>query len=392
MLEVQLRELAFGGDAVGHLPDGRVVFVPYGAPGDRVSLRLTRQKKSMAWGEIVQILQPGPGRREAPCPLFGDCGGCGWQQLDYARQAGAKAAMVRSILGRLDLEPPELIPCDEELGYRRRVRLSWRGVGGGLILGFFRRRSKELLDVERCPLLSRALSDRLASLRCELAHPGPGRGSVVMVEGAGGEVVSMSARMADGLRRLAPTSEVRLIPEEQGELWGSAQAFCQANASQEAHMRKLVEQLAGPDPGRVLELYAGVGSLTLALAGRTEHLTAVETSPEAMALLRRNMHKLNGQVELRQCSAEQALAQADSRCDTLVLDPPREGAKGLAPAMAGTGANRVIYVSCDPMTLRRDVMELQEQGFRPIKATALDMMPQTHHVELVMLLERGVTS
>ncbi len=359
-LKVHLTELAFGGDAVGRLPDGKVVFVPLGAPGDHVSLRLTRQKKSMAWGEIVEVLEPGPGRRPPPCPLFGRCGGCAWQHLSYPQQLEHKEQMLRGILSRLDADLERLVPSPAELGYRRRARLHFSGDG----VGFYRHRSREVQALETCPLLTAGLNRALPGLS--------GQGTVVLVEGEDG-MVSVSLRGGE------PAARVKLAPDVQG----SAACFCQANAAQEAAMGALVADMSPPGTGEVLELYAGVGALTVALAPLCRQLTAVESWPASVELLRENCPD----VEALTMTAEQALARG-GKYDLVILDPPREGAKGLAPALAATGAATIIYVSCDPMTLQRDARELQAEGFRISRTVALDMMPQTHHAEVVMVLER----
>lgn len=375
---VELTELAFGGDAVGRLPDGKVVFVPAGAPGDRVSLRLTREKKSLAWGEIVEVLEPGPGRRQPPCPLVGECGGCAWQHLDYPRQVSAKEQMFRAILDRAGADLERLIPSPAEFGYRRRARMRWRANSGGdVTLGFMKANSRDLLDVQSCPLFTPALQRAADLFRRDLALQGAG--TVVLVEGAGGQV-SVSPRGREN-----EAQAVRLLPAEAGDLWGSAACFCQANAAQEATLRALVASLVPPGVVTALELHAGVGTLTVALAPLVEQLVAVESWAPSVALLRRNTGELK--VQVHEVTAEKMLARGAS-FDLVVLDPPREGAKGLAPLIAATGAGRVIYVSCDAMTLSRDARALAEHGYKPTKATALDMMPQTHHGELVVAFDR----
>jgi len=172
-------------------------------------------------------------------------------------------------------------------------------------------------------------------------------------------------------------------------LLGSAAAFAQANAPQDARLRQCVAAWAGGP--RVLELFAGVGNLTLALAGQAETVTAVESSPAGAELLRRNAEANKGRVTVLQQSAKAALEQLSDqgrRFHTVVLDPPREGCRGLGEKLAATGAQRIVYVSCDPITLARDLGELQAHGFRATQAQPMDMMPQTFHLEAVVLLER----
>jgi 23S rRNA (uracil1939-C5)-methyltransferase len=182
------------------------------------------------------------------------------------------------------------------------------------------------------------------------------------------------------------TQAVRLLPAEAGDLWGSAACFCQANAAQEANLRALVASLVPPGVMTALELHAGVGTLTVALAPLVEQLVAVESWAPSVALLRRNTEKLK--VQVHEVTAEAMLTRGGASFDLVVLDPPREGVKGMAPLIAATDAGRVIYVSCDAMTLSRDARALAEHGYKPTSATALDMMPQTHHGELVVAFDR----
>ncbi len=374
MIEVTFTELAFGGDAVGRLPDGKVLFVSGGAPGDRAMIELVQTKPSFARGRIAELMEPGPGRREPPCPLVGECGGCQWQHLIYDRQVELKAAMTEGILGRAGVDLEQLVPSPRELYYRRRARMSWRvGPGGDLTLGFARARSKELVDVPRCMLLSPTLHQEHQGLRMRLARePAGASGTLVMVEGHDGRV-STSLR---GVATQTEPAEVELAPE----LLATAETFTQANEAQEKRLQETITDLVPDGVGHALELYAGVGALTRALAPRCRRLVATEKTLVAAGFLRRNFADAN--VEVRAQDAAQALEQGGA-FDLVLLDPPREGARGLAPAIAATGASTVIYVSCDPMTLKRDAEALRAEGFEADRAVALDMMPNTYHVEVV---------
>jgi 23S rRNA (uracil1939-C5)-methyltransferase len=418
MHEVTLESLAFGGDAVGRI-NGKVVFVPLGAPGDRVRLRLLKQTATYSSGEIIEVLEPGPGRREPPCPHFGVCGGCQWQHIAYDVQAAAKAEVFEAALSEAEAE--QLVPlarAPQELGYRRRVRWHFAARGGHVVLGYFRRRSQDLLEIGRCPLLVDPL--RLAMERCREAMGvlGTARGTVVALAGGEGEVhlsIRLERGERDDLEALAErelgapvvgglvqhgdqersfgAASVNLMLPEEPPLAGSAGAFAQASADQDHLLRRRVSSWAGAGEGRVLELFAGVGNLTRDLAADGGEVVAVESSPASAELLLQNAESLPGSVTVLAQDAEEAVLNLISRrerFDVVVLDPPREGCARVTALLPELGARRIVYVSCDPMTLARDLVRLVEhaRGYRVERAGAIDMMPQTYHVEGVALLHK----
>lgn len=411
MHEITLESLAFGGDALGHL-DGKVVFVPLGVPGDRVTVRIVDEHASYARGEIVRLLDPGPGRRPPPCPLFGQCGGCHWQHMEYSVQLSGKAEIFSGAMSRAGV--PDVLPIGgarAELGYRRRIRMHFERRARGVDLGFFRRRTRELLDVPRCLLLQDALQRAVDLCREALMQLSEGKGSLVAVAGSDGSV-HVSIRISSGPPvRLQPLAQAALGDPivgvavsrgrqsrtagvdcvELGPLMASSAAFVQANPAQDLQLREVVQRWADAPFPRVLELFAGIGNLTGVLAASDREVVAVENSSASTALLERNRQHFDGMVTVRRQDAGAALDDlcvGDRRFDLVLLNPPREGCRRVAAQLGRTGARRVIYVSCDPMTLQRDLSLLQGQGFSPLRAVALDMMPQTYHLEGLVLLHR----
>ena len=412
-IELELDSIAHGGDAVGRA-DGKVYFVAGGAPGDRVQVRVTKERASFCNAEIVQLLEPGPGRREPPCELFGRCGGCQLLHLEYEHQLREKeAVLARALRGKVERVLP-MVPSPKELGYRRRARMHWMvpPANGPAVLGYLEHRSHRLVDVEACPLLEAPLQRGLQHLRRHLQKLGRSRGTMSALVGAGGEVhlslrckaghpgwrrhleglqdaepvVGVTAHLGRG-RLTVGSDRVALLPS----LEASAAAFAQANPAVDDLLRRRVRAWAAPAGARVLELYAGVGNLTSALAPKAAEVVAVESEPAGARLLRANGPAL-GPVKVLQEPAEAAverLATAGERFDVVVLDPPREGCRGVAPALARLGAQRLIYVSCDPMILARDLDELRAAGFVAEDVEPLDMMPQTFHTESVARLTRS---
>jgi 23S rRNA (uracil1939-C5)-methyltransferase len=385
---VTLDALAFGGDAVGREPSGRVVFVAGGAPGDRVEARLVERKRSFARGELVRVLEPGA-RVEPPCPLAGECGGCPWMHVAPEAQLAAKQAIVERALAKSGAPSSivrQIAAAPQWLGYRVRARFTARG---GRV-GFQARRSHRVVDVERCLALAPPLDEALAQARRALG-PLVGEGGWLYGRlGADGRV-AIAAEAGEGADRRALGSRARElgVALDGGASW--AAGFSQANAAQNDRLRALVEEGAELRGGeRVLELYAGDGNFTTLLAARA-HVTAVEGDRAAAARLDATLRALAPAAgfAVRAESAEaaaSALAREGARFDVVVLDPPRTGAADALDAIAKLAIARVVYVSCDPMTLARDVARLAALGLRAEWAQPVDMMPHTSHVEVVMLL------
>jgi 23S rRNA (uracil1939-C5)-methyltransferase len=412
MHDVTLDGLAFGGDAVGRL-HGKVIFVPFGAPGDLVRVRILKETGSYCRGELLEVLEASPVRRQAPCPLHGECGGCQWQHVVYPAQQAAKAEIFEQALAEAGPEAlGPLTAAPLELGYRRRVRMHFVARSGAVTLGYFRWRSQALLDVTSCPLLVEPLHAGLDRCRSALRRLRDGRGTVVALAGGNGEV-HLSVRLGGGDPRSAAAladrlgsdaggevqagtcswsfgaATVNLMPPGAEPLLATASAFAQAAADQDQALRRRVADWAAARGARVLELFAGIGNLTRGLAEAASELFAVEASPAAASVLERNLGERIVTVLAQDAEAAVQALLARRQCfDVVVLDPPREGCLDLMALLPGLGASRVVYVSCDPMTLSRDLKVLRAQGFRLERAQALDMMPQTFHVEGTALLTR----
>jgi len=258
-LELAIERLAAGGDGVGRC-GGLAVFVARAAPGDRLRVRVTESHPRFARAEIAAVLEPGPARREPPCPYYGRCGGCSWLHLEESAQREARAAIAREALERIarrsDLPPIEIVASPRALGYRARARVAH---GGGR-LGFRARGSREIVDVERCAVLDPATQAALARLR---AAPPPGEGECE-IRGVGGEVEL-------GGRRLA-------LPPG---------GFFQANAALWERWVELVLELCG-EGERAVELYCGIGFYTAGLARRYAKVVALEGARAAAECAARN--------------------------------------------------------------------------------------------------------
>lgn len=385
LIDVTIERLAAGGDALAR-HEGMVVFVPLAAAGDRVRVRIVERKKGYARGEIVEILAPGPARRTPPCEHFGVCGGCSWQHIEYQEQLRWKKELVREALLRIggiewvhDLQ----IESAQEWGWRTRVQWKVAKGKGSLIpaLGYHVRKSHSVVDVQRCPVLAPALEDALGRVRDELRHRATLPAEVHAGLSSTGAVAFDSEIVTRSVGKFAFTT--------------SASSFFQGNLF--LLEKLLAAALPEAPPENALELYAGAGLFTLALAERARQVIAIESEPQALAAMKVNLerHGLTERVEVRAESVASALRTIVSEVigaqrpapDFVLLDPPRTGAADALPLLQQLAAPALTYVSCDPATLARDLKELLRSGYRLRALRAFDLFPQTHHVEVVARLE-----
>ena len=447
-LELRIESLAFGGNGVARL-EGFVLFVRRGLPGDLVRARVTRVKRSHAEAEMVELLEPGASRVEAPCPYFGDCGGCRFQDLAYEVQCESKAAQVRDALVRIAgiVEPPlePIIPAEEIYGYRNKLEYSFSATPEGPALGFHHAgRWDELLPIERC-LLTTELGNSIRASVVEWAREevleaydqkekrGYLRHLVVREGRNTGQALVMLVTASDTpfdrdflVRSLTKFPEVRsiywavndgvgettnvpakLICGEEAieeELCGlnfrlRPNAFLQTNTLMAEKLYSLAGEYAGlTGDETVWDLYCGTGTIGLTLARQARSVWGIEISEESVACALENAERNSvGNIAFFAGNVGQVIRELKERSgepDVVVVDPPRAGLAGKAlRRLAETGAPRIVYVSCNPTTLAGDFKQLQEQaGYRLVRAQPLDMFPHTPHVETVALLERETAS
>jgi 23S rRNA (uracil1939-C5)-methyltransferase len=341
-----------------------VTFVPLSAPGDRVLVRTVEAHRRYLHASLVEVVAPGPCRVEPVCPVFGCCGGCAWQHIRYRDQLEAKRSILEDALTRIAKleEVPQRIEMRASpavYGYRSRARVLVDTEG----VGFRRRRSREVCATDRCPILVPRLEAALAALARGARVP---RGEWELAAGDAGEI---SILAPDGRQLEEERTWIRSGPDRIGI---SAGAFAQANAALRTELAEAVHEAAGA--GEILlELFAGSGFLTLGLARRFRRVIALESNPRAV----------------RDPPVEHALRRAPLaalRPDVVLVDPPRSGLP--RRITEEIDAARLVYLSCDPATLARDLSALAERGFRLVRVTGFDLFPQTAHVEALAVLER----
>lgn len=386
---------------------GKVVFVPYTAPGDLVRVRLIEEKSRFVRAVLEEILEPSPHRVEPLCPYFGDCGGCQWQHMDYLTQTAYKSRIVAEQLehvGKLPgVEVRETVRMDTPWGYRNSARLT---VGPDGALGFQRFESHQVIAVENCLILHPLLQDLLRSLDVEFPEltalslrAGTRTGECLIVmetrEDEPPEVevdipVSCALVLADG-RVATLIGETAIHEEVAGRLYRiSPTSFFQVNTAGAEHLVQIVAEALQPQGWeRLLDLYCGVGLFGLALAERVGEVVGVESAPSAVADALVNAEGMDN-VTLVEGLAEEAMQALEGSFDLVVVDPPRGGIHPAAlGALVEKRPQRIAYVSCEPTTLARDCAALVEAGYRLRWVQPVDMFPQTYHIEAVALLESG---
>jgi len=367
-LELTIDSVAYGGDAVGRVDDF-VVFVPFSAPGEKLRIELTEVKKNYARGRILEVLSPSPDRQTPPCRYFKDCGGCQYQHLAYEAQLRLKHDQILNLLQRLggfsNLRVDPVVPCPSPYAYRNRimVRSQWDKFAQKLVVGFIRHDNRLVVDVERCLIAEPELNEQLLAVR---ANPPP----------KGGIKVTL---------RVAP--EGWKLPQD---------SFFQNNFHLLPSLVETVRNDVKASGARFLiDAYCGIGFFALECAAMVERFTGVEIDKTAIKAARVNQEQrgiTNGDFVAG--AAEEwmpALLQRFPADKTLVItDPPRVGcAPPFIQALRQNRPAQILYVSCHPATLARDLKALcADNLYRVDRVTPLDMFPQTQHVECVVDLRR----
>jgi 23S rRNA (uracil1939-C5)-methyltransferase len=417
MPEVEIASLGGRGDGIGDTDQGRL-YVPYTVPGDKVGVRLGPAAGDGRMGELVELLAPGPARVEPPCRHFHDCGGCTLQHVQADFYAAWKRDIVVSALARQGLDTATVAALVRIApGDRRRADFVARRVGGKVLLGFHRRASNKIVDLDVCLVLDPrliALAPPLRTLLAGLLQPGAALDvKATVTDGGidllleGGLAPTLRQRemlaafaIAQGLARLAirasrtgPVDVIAVLQAALVRFGGVAVelppgSFLQASPAAEA---ALVAVVLGATEGakRIADLYAGCGTFSLPLAASAEVL-AVENDPTLAAALQSaaNLAQRRLHVERRDLTRRPLAADELRRFDAVVFDPPRIGAKQQAMALADSNVPLVVAVSCAPATFARDAKFLAHGGYRLDHVVPVDQFLWSAHVELVGIFRR----
>jgi 23S rRNA (uracil1939-C5)-methyltransferase len=347
---------------------------------------LTEVKGNIAFAEIDPVLEAGPERVPGPCPYFSVCGGCDFQQMTYSEQLASKISIIRDCLrriGRIQEEIPiGIIGSPKEFGYRSRVQ--WHLNPATREIGYYKRNSRELVAIDHCPKIVPELNAVLAQLRERLPWEQVWS-EKAFVDATAGDDGCVSVH-SPGIYEPDEVSFTAL-----GETFRyTAGLFFQGN--QFLVPQLLETALSGAEGRNALDLYCGVGLFSLPMARRFESVVGVEEHPEAVAFAKRNA-RLNGltNTKFRTESVRRFLSGSQPKgIDFILLDPPRAGTeKETIQNLIRIGAPHISYVACEPSVLARDLRRFLDAGYRIDSITAVDLFPQTHHVEAIAHLRLG---
>ena len=438
---ISITKIVNGGYGFGHLDNGQVALIRYTLPRETVTAIIDEKKKNHSFGKVQHIAVPHPLRRKPPCKYYTHCGGCDLQHCDYTLQLTIKKDIIKELLARRQDEmlqaavelvaPP--IKSDEEFSYRQRIRLQVKESGQ---IGFLRFRSHEIVAIDSCMLAAKTINDSLSALISDdsfqalirisselelLRNPESNKTICIFhilrkPRPADKKAAEKLVRSIDSIESIyfsgtdfQPTGPIgytsgnigdRLLTIRYSRLSGlsedlvlswEASGFCQLNLAQN---RKLIETVLGfcncSSNDTVLDLFCGMGNFSIPLAQLGKDVLGIEGQGSAIRSARKNGTSANLNNVLFKKEPVQStckkLIKEKILFDIVVIDPPRQGIPELAHDLALLTTKRLIYISCDPATLCRDLQDLISNGFTISKIQPIDMFPQTHHIETVVLL------
>lgn len=395
---IRLESLVHGGAALGR-DEGRVIFVPFALPGELVTVEIVEERHDYLRGRLVEVIEPSPDRVRPPCVYFGACGGCQWQHLAYPAQLEAKRRIVGEQLERIGkfAAPPvrPTIGSTDPWHYRNQARFSTQRSGQ---LGFTRSDQRRFLQIDYCLIMQPAINGALAELQGHAV--GRRLHQVVVRTGARTGDVLVGPKIGDGALPI-PSGQPFYREAVLGrEFIVSPSSFFQvntrpdvrdlssivANAPADVSQAELLVLLARDRLGLtgqewVVDAYCGVGVFALLLAPWCAGVVGIDESASSLRDARANLgDTLN--VTFVQAKVEEALPKLEGRLDAVILDPPRAGCKPeVLQAVLARRPARVLYVSCEPSTLARDLRVLVDGGYRLDEVQPIDLFPQTYHIE-----------
>lgn len=423
---VTINSLSYGGRGVGRREDGKVVFVPSVIPGESVLVKVDKEYSSYCTADVMEILEKSPKRIEPKCPLFSVCGGCDWQHIAYSDQVYWKDAIlyeeIKKALPQDEFIRQQSVPSRMDFGYRGHAILQC-AYQPDFSMGFFMKRSNRVVEFDECPVLNPGTQRIIGGLKRILReNPLPGLSSIEIHAPQEESILlgrldrtdpKMVLKVMEKIFKeldISGLSFAMLGPKRSDFVLG--QKFCrysldihgkkvhlssgfggfiQANDQVNTDLIEYVSYLASGSE-YVLDLYSGAGNFSIPLSRVSSRVVGIEQSHKLVAQANVSAKK-NRALNVKFMAMDAARAVESARdeqvaIDTVVLDPPREGAKDVARILPDLKARRIIYISCNPSTLARDLKPLVQSGYAVKNVKLFDMFPQTYHIESVTYLER----
>lgn len=349
-MHIQIEKLAHGGYGLGEV-SGKKIFVPYSAPGDELDIEITEDHENWAEGRIVSIVKKAPCRVAHKCPVFGKCGGCQWQHIAYESQIEWKKIILTETLEHVGkIKKPEVLDTlksPKQWNYRNRIQLHVDSKGR---VGFYRPKSKDVVEFAECAIADERINSELNLKRVEFAKRDRG----------------VALRVEEG------------------------PSFTQINSGQNEQIKKTLSDWIREVPHKtILELYAGSGNFTFEIAKSAERVVASDIDGRAIKFAREEQVRLGARnIEFVCAPAERATRRLSGNCDAVLIDPPRKGCEDSIEAILNLKPGAIIYISCDPATLARDIRSFSAAGYKLEKTLPIDMFPQTFHIESMSVMKK----
>ncbi len=406
---ITLEKFTYGGDVFGRLEDQRAVFVPFAFPGERVHIHLVEEKKRYARGELIEIITPSPERIKPRCRHFTRCGGCHYQHLPYQAQLKVKSEILKDQLqriGKIDSPPLQpIIASPNEWYYRNHIQFHLTPEGR---LGYQAQRSHDIIPIEECHLPELPISEIWSRLQVD-AIPGLDRVGIrvgaeqevlLNLESSDPQPVSLELDLPISVVHIGPVGSLILAGDDyltyeiKGHVFKvSAGSFFQVNTPMaDAMVDHILKHLSISPDATLLEAYCGVGLFSAFLAPRVRQLVGIEASPSACDDFVTNLDTFDN-VTLYEAAVEDVLQNLQEKTDVILIDPPRNGLdRKVVDGILSLKPKQLVYVSCDPATLARDLQRLIHGGYTLTQITPFDLFPQTYHIESISFLQSQGTS
>lgn len=404
--QVTMEKMVYGGDCLGRLPDGRAVFVPFVLPDEVVRIEVTEDKKRYARGMPLELIEASPDRITPRCIHFGECGGCQYQNIDYAKQLAVKEAIMKDQFQRIaKIENPPIrpvVPSPTPWHYRNTVQFHLSRKGE---LGYIHADGEHMLPIEECHLPQEGINALWPQIDLgpdsgvqRLGIRQDSYGSLMLImEGQDPQPPEFSVDIPVSAVYTPPDANLTVLAGDDHLTFSvlgrdfqvSARSFFQVNTRMaEKMVQFLLEHTQFTPNLRAIELYSGVGLFSAFIAEKVGHLTAIESNGSACHDFTTNLADFDN-VVLYEAEAEAVMPTLNLQADILIADPPRAG---LTPEVHDSLNTiqplQIAYISCDPATLARDTKKILHKGYRLLSVTPFDLFPQTSHIESISLFEK----